>query len=100
MKLPDLLIAGAVLGDEGWQTEWPAEPNSIWWFFGWPHGKAHSEQPELCLVELWLTGNQRIAYVKGGSFLYKAEGAIGKWKRVDLPNLPVSGLEVHNAQQA
>jgi hypothetical protein len=76
------------VNDEGWQSEWPQEPNTAWWFVGWRFGKDWDCKPEVALV--WVVGlADNISYIAEGNFLYKSEGAIGVFKKalVEIPSL-------------
>lgn len=60
---------------EGWQSEWPVELNTLWWFFG--HRDIHHAtklqlSPHLLLVEVKGTANTPV-YIAEGHFLYKAQ---------------------------
>ncbi len=74
-----------------WKDEWPTE-KGLWWFYGWCFGKEgfrDDQEPELCLVEVsGSLDNSSFTYVTNGHFLYKAEGATGKWQEFISPNLP------------
>ena len=77
----------APIDNDGWQTDWPTEPNTIWWFFGYPYGKVYCGQPaepELVTVEVWETSNSCMVYVCRGGFMYKDDVAVGKWKKVEI----------------
>ena len=69
-----------------WQDEWPTE-SGMWWFYGYTFKREGKENPNLHLVEVFRTSNS-LAYTTHGGFLYKEEGAIGKWQKVTLPELP------------
>lgn len=68
---------------EEWTEIWPVEPGH-YWFFGWC-------SESLVLVKVSRTMNS-IAYVGDGCFIYRGEGALGLWKRAELPGLPVEAL--------
>jgi len=86
-----------------WTTEWPTEPG-LYWFYGWCFGEiikfsTKNKPPELHYVSVRLTGmppKQSPMYVTNGHFLYKQEGAEGKWLKVELPELP--NLEEENSE--
>lgn len=73
-----------------WQDEWPTE-SGMWWLYGWcwhkPGIREKPEPPELHLVRVHKT-QTGVIYITGGHFLYKEEGAEGKWLRAKLPALP------------
>lgn len=72
-----------------WQDEWPTEPG-MWWLYGWRFKKfplRKKEKPELFLVEVRKTQNSLVA-ITMGHFLFKEEGAEGKWSKATLPPLP------------
>jgi hypothetical protein len=76
------------VNENGWQTEWPAERWSLWFFYGWTNDDKHtlSQQPRLFSVAVAEDGNQQSMYITdSGSFLYKEAGASGMWRRQDLP---------------
>lgn len=79
------------LPTEGWQTAWPTEPNTLWWFYGHRFGKAEDKEPELLLVEIWQIASG-ISYVASGNFFYKSEGAEGVFLRC-IPPIPVTPAE-------
>lgn len=82
--------------NKDWQTEWPTENDTRWWFYGYRsefsrksltlrHGK-NTEPPtgiELLSVKVWNNGKS-VFYVADGAFLYEAEGAIGLWQKVEI----------------
>lgn len=75
-----------------WQDEWPKE-KGLWWFYGWCFGKegllGKEREIELCLVKVSDSAVKgSMVYVTSGHFLYKGEGAIGKWQKALLPELP------------
>lgn len=73
-----------------WQDEWPKK-KGLWWFYGWCFGKKGltERKPELCLVDVGGTAQKGVfSYVTNGHFLYKTEGATGKWQKAVLPELP------------
>ena len=67
-----------------WQNEWPTEIG-FWWFYG----KAFkSTNIELHFVKVLNTAVPGVlTYITNGHFLYKAEGATGRWAKVQLPEL-------------
>ncbi len=75
-----------------WQDNWPTE-SGMWWFYGWCWKKSGTrDEPELPEIHLV---NVRETAVKGsymlvtnGHFLYKQEGAEGKWMKATLPTPP------------
>lgn len=71
-----------------WQDEWPTEPG-YWWFYGWCWRKVKDrpEEPEMHLVEVRKAMNGFMR-VTNGHFLYKDEGAEGKWMKAELPTPP------------
>lgn len=69
-----------------WQDEWPTEPGR-WWFYGYRFGRKGEKAPELCFVKVFRISNG-IAYITHGHFLHKEEGAVGKWQKAILPELP------------
>ena len=77
-----------VITTDGWQSEWPTEPNTLWWFYGRRFDRRGDENPlELLLVEVWPVING-VSYVAGGHFFYAAEGAKGVFLRC-IPPIPV-----------
>lgn len=74
-----------------WGDEWPTE-KGLWWFYGWCFGKEgirEKNEPELYLVKVsGPLGSGDFMYVTNGHFLYKGEGATGKWRKASLPELP------------
>ena len=84
-------ITNPVVADAGWQTEWPDEPGTLWLFFGWPHGKIEGD-PELFPLEVWKISGGSLCYVRGGTFMYKQENPIGKFKRIDM-SIPTSAVD-------
>lgn len=77
-------------GEEGWQDEWPTEPDSFWWFYGWQSKfcLANHPEPDLIMVEVRIMPAGNPYYVGHGAFMYEHEGGIGKWKRASAGCLP------------
>lgn len=71
---------------DGWQKEWPTEPNTLWWFYGYRYGKSKNASVELLLVAIWKIMNG-ITYVSEGHFFEKNDGADGVFKRA-IPPVP------------
>lgn len=68
---------------EGWQSEVPTDPNTLWFFIG----KAHriDRDDELLIVEIRSTANLCTMYIAHGQFIYpEREGGSGLWKRIQL----------------
>jgi hypothetical protein len=83
---------------EQWTDIWPTKEGT-YWFYGFRFGdrsheplvkggKPFIDKPELHLVQVWKISNG-FSYVATGNFMYKAEGAIGKWIEAILPELPI-----------
>lgn len=84
MRQSKLQEYGHRFGDETWQDEWPTEPGSIWFFYGFPYGtRWENSEAELCKVEVFKIGNG-VGYIRDGQFMYRSESAVGKWKRIDI----------------
>lgn len=83
MRLDHLLKGGAEFGEtnEGWQVEWPTVVNTIWLFFGRLYGT--DSLPELVCVSV-RESPQGPMYIADGHFLYKQEGHVGLWKRLEI----------------
>lgn len=82
--------------EEGWVDEYPTEPNTFWWFYGYRYGEGKNCFPELIMVEVWEVGGEgsgSYIYVAGGVSMSDDDGAVGKWKKAVLP------LEIKNASQ-
>lgn len=71
---------------DGWQTEWPTEPGTLWWFYGYRFGKGEGHSVELLLVEVMKVSNG-VLYVTAGSFFEENEGAEGVFRQV-IPQIP------------
>lgn len=71
---------------DGWQTEWPTEPGTLWWFYGHRFGKKEGHSIELLLVEVMKVANG-ILFVASGSFFEKGDKAEGVFKQV-VPQIP------------
>lgn len=67
-----------------WQDEWPTEPG-YYWFFGWE--SSEDEKPKMHLAEVFRTSLSAV-HIVDGHFLYKEEGAKGKWMKATLPEPP------------
>ncbi len=93
--ITSLVNTGELASREGgikmWQDEWPTE-KGLWWLYGWCFGKEgirEDNKPELCLVRVsGPLGSGGFMYVTNGHFLYKEEGATGKWQKAVIPDLP------------
>lgn len=76
-----------------WTKDWPEEAGD-YWFYGWRFGDksdlhgGKQNPPELSHVEVRKTGNNKFMFVTRGHFLYKEEGAIGIFAKIDLPTIP------------
>jgi hypothetical protein len=73
-----------------WTDIWPTEAG-VYWFYGWRFGRKglyKDDKPELCLVKVNAIKNG-VTYVIDGDFFYAEEdGAVGKWIKAILPELP------------
>jgi hypothetical protein len=67
-----------------WISDWPTVPGN-YWFYGSRFGH---DDPEIHFVKAWRASNKVIVYVADGAFMYKEEGAEGKWTKAVLPKLP------------
>lgn len=76
------------INPEGWQKEWPTEPDTLWWFYGWKNTKFGKEldKMDFVLVEVRQIANG-ITYIASGNFFYKEECVQGIFRRV-IPVLP------------
>ncbi len=88
MKESELLVLQPTRNSDGWQEEWPVERNTLWWFFGHRFARYERER-ELLLVEVRGTRDGSTVYICGGNFLYASEVGWCRFRRVDLPPLPV-----------
>ena len=69
-----------------WNPEWPRQAG-LYWFYGLRFRDNAEAQLYVARVHVSAAGDP--FYVCEGSFLYKAEGAVGLWALIDLPvNLP------------
>jgi hypothetical protein len=67
-----------------WTEVWPQTPG-VYWFYG--HRFFGQEKQDLYTVKVFKGANCTV-YVCEGSFLFKGEGAEGKFMPVVLPALP------------
>ncbi len=78
-KKPSIVVG------EKWVDEWPTQ-KGYYWFYGnrseFDKGKA-----KLCFVEVRGAVNN-VYYVTEGQFLFRSEGAEGKWLKAKLPVSP------------
>lgn len=73
---------------ESWTPEWPTKPGS-YWFYGYRFCRFdEADKPELCFVQVRMSGNKKPMYVTHGHFMYKEGGASGLWQKAVLPELP------------
>ena len=83
-------ISGWLVVDR-WTSGWPVNPG-WYWFYGWTSEyDKRTGEPKLRPVQVSDAGpaEKRFrVYVCGGAFLYEGEGAEGKWRPMDVPELP------------
>jgi hypothetical protein len=77
-----------------WQTELPTEPNTCWYFYGYPHGKRDFDKgPALSFVSIWQAGDPAkpfLTYIADGQFMYpKDDKCVGRWIKVIIQPLPL-----------
>lgn len=70
-----------------WILSWP-EKDGYYWFYGWTHKCLINKSPKLHFVQVRYDANKNLIYITEGRFIYKEEGAYGKWLIVNLPKLP------------
>lgn len=75
---------------EAWTSEWPDKPGWFWFYghrssYGAKHGK-----PELFAVSVKKISNG-VMYVADGHFIFEAEGAVGKFAPMIVPESPTAG---------
>ncbi len=72
-----------------WTDEWPTKPG-MYWFYGYrsSFSKTYRKKPELFSVRV-AKGANCVIYVADGQFLFKGEGAVGKFTPMVMPELPV-----------
>ena len=76
-----------VPNNTNWQNEWPSEIG-YWWFYGKCFGRAETEKAEWHFVKVIKTQKPNVfVYITDGHFLYKEEGATGRWTKVQFPEL-------------
>lgn len=68
-----------------WTDVWPSE-QGWYWFFG--VRSAMRQKPELVPVVVRHGADARPFYIAAGAFLYREEGATGRWLRLPLPSAP------------
>ncbi len=78
-----------------WSMEWPTRTGK-YWFYGWCW-KSAAGNPEMHLVDVY-ANNTGVSYVTGGHFLYKSEGAYGRWTKSDLSYLSPDDLPVRDVE--
>lgn len=68
-----------------WTSDWP-KTKGRYWFYGirWKG----TEKPDLFTVQVRLTADKTPVYVCEGHFLYKEEGAKGRFAPLQEPDLP------------
>lgn len=70
-----------------WSSSWPKK-EGYYWFYGFPYGKSTDKKPELSVVQVWNCGDGSLAYVRNANFWYRAEGGVGKFLPMSVPELP------------
>lgn len=60
-----------------WSIEWPETPG-WYWFYGWCW-RDRDREPEMHLVRVSRTANDRARRVTNGHFLFKGEKGFGYW---------------------
>ncbi len=70
--------------DIAWTDNWPTVPGT-YWFYGDMYGELNRFDYHICKV--WAISNG-IAYVTEGTFMHKAEGALGIFAPITFPGLP------------
>jgi hypothetical protein len=68
-----------------WQTDWPTERDTFWWFYG-TRGALRNEPPALCVVTCHGMGNG-CCYSADGELLWPSR-ARGVFMRINTPELP------------
>ena len=79
----------------GWQKEWPQPKHykvELYWFYGYDFqsdydGRFDKKEPELMIIKVARCSNSWM-YSVGSHFIHKSEGAVGLFKKVDLPEMP------------
>ena len=67
-----------------WQEVWPSQ-DGYWWFYG---KRFQNSKVEWHFVKVIKTAKPNVfAYITDGHFLYKEEGAVGRWMKVQFPEL-------------
>jgi hypothetical protein len=68
-----------------WINEWPTI-GGFYWFYGKRYKGALKDEPFFVRVHRKEDG--KCIYVCEGNFLYKEEGAVGLWRKIENPELP------------
>lgn len=71
----------------GWQPEWPTEPGTWWYFYGWRYGRRGRNKPKLWVAYVvddgWIN-----FFSDGHPFMGFKERVRGVWQRMTPPELP------------
>ena len=71
-----------------WIEEWPTEPG-WYWFYGWMSSfGVRNRHPDTYLVVVRQDSTGHPILISGSRFIYREEGATGKWAQMKLPTPP------------